>query len=395
MRDRLGTDETFLTGNTQLHRQDGGDDLDISAALIRKDPQTKPERPNIPIACKTKDCESLETMSESNTTFEVAEEDFNPLLPNSHNNNSINDDDTVVSSLSKDEDSIIFPTMAAALRNSLKPIMETCLLSTEKNPPNEVSFENKTAVNDMEKPRELFSHQEEKLLSQVPSSVSSSSPQRMDKLVANLALSRSAPTLHSEDATVRAQLVSRPPIINRSYSFPVTKTEIEGNDHSSSSENALLINGALIEGIRPRYSCDVFGNGDNDHTNNPHAALVGDRKQRRYIRSLSVGGPEIFVGNLVGQSTLLALPSPLATDSTNASSVRRALFSVSESKKKMLQYDEEVSDGSACCQARQPQSTMKKELKYVVSKVTFPLRAVKLIKDKKVDLQRSTKGCLV
>mmetsp|Transcript_12490 Transcript_12490/g.18334 ORF Transcript_12490/g.18334 Transcript_12490/m.18334 type:complete len:399 (-) Transcript_12490:258-1454(-) len=398
MRERLGTDDTILICNIQLNSQEDGGDLTTSTAFIQKDLQPNPKLLNTQIKCNSKDCESLETRSESKTISITLEEDGNSLLYNSHNTMSTYDDDTVVSSLSKDEDYIVIPTMAATLRHSLKPIMETCHLSTEKAPPYEVSFEKKSTINGAETSRGFYSQQQEEESSQVSLSASSSCSQRMDKLVANLAMTRSstAPTLLcAKNTKIGTHLKSRPSVINRSQSLPVTKTEIAGNNPSSYSGNALLINGALMEGIRPRYNGDVFLHDENDLVYNPHAALVGDRKQRRSHRSLSVGGPEIFVGNLVGQSTLLASSSPLATDSSDASLVRRALFSVSESKKKLLIYDEEVSDGSACCQARQPQSTMKKELKYMVSKVTTPLRAVKLIKDKKANLQRSAKGCLV
>eukprot|EP00546_Thalassionema_frauenfeldii_P013676 CAMPEP_0178918220 /NCGR_PEP_ID=MMETSP0786-20121207/13709_1 /TAXON_ID=186022 /ORGANISM="Thalassionema frauenfeldii, Strain CCMP 1798" /LENGTH=86 /DNA_ID=CAMNT_0020591913 /DNA_START=212 /DNA_END=469 /DNA_ORIENTATION=- len=83
--------------NSKLNRKEDDDDVETSAAFVRKDCQSMPEQIDCETLCKSKDCESLESLSETNTTLNAEETDCHDLALNAQ------DDDTVVSSLSKDE----------------------------------------------------------------------------------------------------------------------------------------------------------------------------------------------------------------------------------------------------------------------------------------------------
>ncbi|KAI2492631.1 hypothetical protein MHU86_21907 [Fragilaria crotonensis] len=147
-------------------------------------------------------------------------------------------------------------------------------------------------------------------------------------------------------------------------------------------EDSVIINGALIEGIRSR---------DADFLPFDYPEL-GNRKRRVHRRVHS--GTEISVGSIVGQSTLLTAPTstPSISDS-DASSIRKSLRSASIAEE-MLQEITGANDGIACCQVRRPKNVVKEELKYVANKLTSPIRMLPIFKEKKAELKRA-KGSLV
>lgn len=280
------------------------------------------------------------------------------------------DDDTIVSSLSCDEDSLIM-----AHRNArLPPIRE---LSKEfPMPPVEV------AIPTPEQP----SHKRR--------------GSRMEELLANLALASSLSGDHSSvdhsptSGNTRGLSPSlvRPTLgRNRScpvrMDFSVASSNISSIRSGTSSipEDSIVINGSVVEGIRNRDS-DILG------SHSSHSALLGSRKRRVHRRCHT--GTEISIGSIVGQSTLHTSNTSAASFSdSEASSVRQALRSAGTANDLMLNFTG-ASDGIACCQVRRPKNIVKEEFKYVMGKVTSPIRMIPLFKEKKAELKRA-KGSLV
>ena len=158
----------------------------------------------------------------------------------------------------------------------------------------------------------------------------------MERLVARLAIRQNSPppvqtrSLHS--------LVERP-TLGRNHSCPVRmdfsvasssmpSSTISGNTFSI-PEDSVIINGALIEGIRHRDGDLSIGESFD------YSSLLGNRKRRVHHRVHSV--TEISVGSIVGQSTLLTSPSTTASITESvASSVRKALCSAHIAEEMLL-----------------------------------------------------------
>lgn len=273
------------------------------------------------------------------------------------------DGNSVVSSLSNDEDSLF-----RARRNAkLPPIRESRvdLAGADNLPPVEVAIP--TSASKPERPES-----------------------RMDELIANLALS------HSRSHESPPRLVTRGPspsvlrpTLGRNKSCPVTMDfSVTSSNYSSiaRSEDTIIVNGSVVGGVKNR-------DGDSwDRMHPKDSRLLGDRKRRVHRRNNT--GTEISLGSIVGQSTLHTANTSMAsyTDS-EASSVRKALKSAVSAGEKLLNYTG-AADGIACCQARRPQNVVKKELKFVVGQLTSPIRKIPLFREKKADLKRA-KGSLV
>jgi len=215
---------------------------------------------------------------------------------------------------------------------------------------------------------------------------------KMEELIADLALQRSTSTSshhHNHNPP-------RPDLINRTISCP-TKSAIPEN-------SPIVINGIALNGTKHKDNND-----DDDNTSNIFPEIVGGRKRRVHRRVKS--GAEISVGSLVGQSTLLTestvagssftggVSSSSCCYSEDASSVRRTIqnFRQVSAVANLLLSATGTEDGIGCCSRSQQQqgSKVKKELKYVVKKVTAPIRMIPLFKEKKTKLKRSTTGSLV
>jgi len=354
MRERLGTEETHRIRNI------------LSPPPQQTTTKTTPQTTNRQYKTQTPTMLSIENINNYSDPFS-----------HFHLEPSGTDDDTIVSSLSCDEDSLV-----VAQRNSrLAPIRE---LSKEfSQPPIEVAFTTP----------EMQGHKRQQLQ---PMS-------RMEELVANLALSNSlsgedqlsldySPTTTHVNTRGPSPNVARPTLgRNRScpvrMDFSVASSNISSIRSVTSSipEDAIIINGSVVEGIRNRDS-DVLG------SHSSHSALLGQRKRRVHRRCHT--GTEISVGSIVGQSTLHTSNTDTAsfTDS-EASSVRKALRSAGTAKELMNSYTG-ASDGIACCQVRRPKNLVKEELKYVMGQLASPIRMIPMFKERKAELKRS-KGSLV
>ena len=275
------------------------------------------------------------------------------------------DDASVISSLSNDDDSVLF-----VQRNSvLSPVIEAECTRRSTTLPAEVD---------------------------VPIGVLNNPDQRdsmMERLVARLAIRQNSPppvqtrSLHS--------LVERP-TLGRNHSCPVRmdfsvasssmpSSTISGNTFSI-PEDSVIINGALIEGIRHRDGDLSIGESFD------YSSLLGNRKRRVHHRVHS--GTEISVGSIVGQSTLLTSPSTTASiTESEASSVRKALRSAHIAEEMLLNVTG-ADDGIACCQVRRPKNIVKKELKFVAGKLASPIRKIPMFSEKKAELKRAS-GSLV
>lgn len=271
---------------------------------------------------------------------------------------TVPDDDTVVSSLSNDEDSLI----VARRNEALSPVLESECSQRNMLPPVEVEIPTSGLPDD-----QRVSH--------------------MDRLVAKLADRQPSPP-PILTRSLRS-LVDRP-TLGRNRSCPVrmdfsvasSMPSTRSGTSYSIPEDSVIINGALIEGIRSR---------DADFLPFDYPEL-GNRKRRVHRRVHS--GTEISVGSIVGQSTLLTAPTstPSISDS-DASSIRKSLRSASIAEE-MLQEITGANDGIACCQVRRPKNVVKEELKYVANKLTSPIRMLPIFKEKKAELKRA-KGSLV
>jgi hypothetical protein len=349
MRSRLGTEETHRIRNI------------ISPAATKATP-TRQLQPPIPLSI------SKPENDYNNDSNMFSEED---AMCDSFKNFDLGapsrDDDTIVSSLSCDEDSLI-----VARRNArLPPIRE----GMNSQPPIEVA---------------------------IPTpEVGSKRASRMEQLVAGLALNNSLSGDQSSfDNNSPPSVLTRGPspsvmrpTLGRNRSAPVhmdfsiASSNLSSNRSHTSSipEDAIIINGSVVEGIRNRDS-DVLG------SHSTHLALLGGRKRRAHRRSHT--GTEISVGSIVGQSTLhTSNTSAVSFTDSDSSSVRKALRSASTADELMMSYSG-AGDGIGCCQVRRPKNIVKEELKYVVGKMTSPIRMIPLFKEKKAELKRS-KGSLV
>jgi hypothetical protein len=289
-----------------------------------------------------------------------------PLEQNLHEVPSADDDGTIVSSLSNDEDSLILVQRTAVL----SPVLERDASHRTILPPMEVTIP--TPVSNPDQRESL-----------------------MEKLVARLAIRHTSPPrpLSTRDPS---PLVERP-TMGRNRSCPVRmdfsvassmfSSNRSGTTYSYSiPEDAILVNGMVMDGIRNRNGDLSVGDMSSHH------ALLGNRKRRVHRRSYT--GTEISVGSIVGQSTLLTAPTATAsiTDS-EASSVRRALRSAHSAEEMLLSYTG-AGDGIGCCQVRRPKNIVKEEFKYVAGKLASPIRMIPLFKEKKAELKRA-KGSLV
>lgn len=272
------------------------------------------------------------------------------------------DDNTIVSSLSNDEDSLV-----VARRNSvLTPIIES-----------------ENSLRNMLLPVEV----------EIPASGSQvdQGNSLMERLVAKLAVRQTSPPPVLTRSL--SSLVERP-TLGRNRSCPVrmdfsVASSMPSNRSGTTysiPEDSIIINGALIEGVRSRDGDFSSGENSND------AGLLGYRKRRVHHRVHS--GTEISVGSIVGQSTLFTATSSTASISeSDASSVRKALRSAHIAEEMLLSVTG-ASDGIACCQVRRPKNVVKEELKYVAGKLTSPIRMLPMFKEKKAELKRA-KGSLV
>jgi hypothetical protein len=351
MRRRAGTEETHRIRNI------------ISPAAIKATP-TRQLQPPIPLSIST----PLEETDYSNDSNMYSDEDaMHDSFKNFDLGAPSRDDDTIVSSLSCDEDSLI-----VARKNArLPPIRE----GMNSQPPIEVA---------------------------IPTpEVGSKRKSRMEQLVAGLALTSSLSGDQSsfDDNSPPPVMTRGPspsmvrPTLGRNRSAPVrmdfsiASSNLSSNRSHTSSipEDAIFINGSMVEGIRNRDS-DVLG------CHSSHSALLGGRKRRVHRRSHT--GTEISVGSIVGQSTLhTSNTSTVSFTDSEASSVRKALRSAGTAEELMMSYTG-AGDGIGCCQVRRPKNIVKEELKYVVSKMASPMRMIPLFKEKKAELKRS-KGSLV
>ena len=285
--------------------------------------------------------------------------DENVSNPNAVDVPSEPDDDTVVSSLSNDEDSLI-----VARRNAvLSPVVEGECSQRKMLPPAEVEIPVSCSLDDQR-------------------------DSNMERLVAKLAdYQHSPPPILTRSLR---SLVDRP-TLGRNRSCPVrmdfsvasSMPSTRSGTSYSIPEDSVIINGALIEGIRNR---------DTDFIPFDYPELLGNRKRRVHRRAHS--GTEISVGSIVGQSTLLTAPTsaPSISDS-DVSSVRKSLRSTHIAEE-MLQDIIGANDGLACCQVRRPKNVVKEELKYVANKLTSPIRMLPIFKEKKAELKRAN-GSLV
>jgi hypothetical protein len=276
--------------------------------------------------------------------------------------NQDRDDETIVSSLSNDEDSLVL-----AHRTKTLPPIEEVSKEFEFSPPMEVSIPYKETA--------------KKYLS------------RMEELIAGLALS--PPPVVTRGASPQV----RRPTLGRNKSCPVAMDfSVSSSNQSKSSrsicssipEDRIIVNGNVVEGVRYRDADLILSSPIDPST----AAFLGDRKRRVHRRIYS--GTEISVGSIVGQSTLLTATTTSGTShtaSSDASSVRKALQSA-EAAKELLQDHTGASDGIACCQVRRPKNIVKEELKFVVGTLTSPIRKLPMFKEKQAQLKRA-KGSLV
>lgn len=289
-----------------------------------------------------------------------------PLEHNLQEVPSADDDGTVVSSLSNDEDSLILARRTAVL----SPVLERDATHHVMLPPMEVAIPSHASMPD----------QRESL---------------MEKLVARLAIRPTSP-LRALSTRDPSPLVERP-TMGRNRSCPVRmdfsvassmfSSNRSGTTYSYSiPEDSIIVNGMVMDGIRNRNGDLSVGDMSSHH------ALLGNRKRRTHRRSYT--GTEISVGSIVGQSTLLTAPTVTAsiTDS-EASSIRKALRSAHAAEEMLLSYTG-AGDGIGCCQVRRPKNIVKEELKYVAGKLTSPIRMLPLFKEKKAELKRA-KGSLV
>lgn len=290
-----------------------------------------------------------------------------PLEHNLHEVPSADDDGTVVSSLSNDEDSLILAMRTAVL----SPVLERDAVPHIMLPPMEVAIPTHASMT-ADQPESL-----------------------MEKLVARLAVRQTSPprALSTRDPS---PLVERP-TMGRNRSCPVRMDFSVASSMFSSNrsgttfsysipEDSIIVNGVVMDGIRNRHGDLSVGDTSNHH------ALLGNRKRRIHRRSYT--GTEISLGSIVGQSTLLTAPTSTAsiTDS-EASSIRKALRSAHTAEELLLSYTG-AGDGIGCCQARRPKNIVKEELKYVAGKLASPIRMLPLFKEKKAELKRA-KGNLV
>jgi hypothetical protein len=129
----------------------------------------------------------------------------------------------------------------------------------------------------------------------------------------------------------------------------------------------------------------------------PYSKYMGNRKRR--VSHKGYTGAEISLGSIVGQSTLLTSSScrtvtPSVT-SSEASSFRRALRSSHEVEDLLLNVTG-ADEGIGCCQVHRPKNIIKEEFKYVAGKLLqkSPLRKLPFFHGEKVEFQRA-KGSLV
>ena len=279
-----------------------------------------------------------------------------------------NDDDTVVSSLSNDEDSLAVARRHATLTAIIEKEQSTQFSQRSMAPPVEVAI-----LTNKEDQRESL----------------------MENLVSKLAIRQHSPPLVlTRGLTGGPSYPMERPTLGRNRSCPVTMDfSVASSNMSTRSstasipEDAIIINGTVVEGVRHR-------NGDMLGASSKHSALLGTRKRRVHRRCHT--GTEISVGSIVGQSTLLtsvsATSNASVTDS-EASSVKKALRSAHTAEEMMLSYSG-AGDGIACCQVRRHKNLVREELKYVAGRLTSPIRLLPMFKEKKAELKRA-KGSLV
>lgn len=426
-RNRLGTEETFIICNAKERLRNSDSNTDFTqeneeslgtGAVVEDesdDDTKKKERANNDSGA----CGTVETRSNTNSIVENRNASSSPsrskkeetiTIVNQNNDcNDDADDETIVSSLSKD-DSLknTTTTTAAALRKCLNPIVESlegkgngnCNITSTKtmttpsrpHPPLEVSF--KTKKKNQERKAEVASSKPTILLQKY--SNSNNSFQKISP--------RDQLALKQVIATQDLSLNRRPSAISRMKSVPVTKQEestcYTGHQYqhrlkrsSSSSSVASYAPNHHRHLSRSSSSSSVSNTFSSPTTyDHPYADLLGNRKQRKHPQkrySTTLHGPEICVGEIVGQSRVTNVGTGVDSANDDISTIRRAV----EATDKLVQFDEETSDGSACCRVSAQQQHYKKnfvqkEIQYITNKVSRALKP-------KVKLQRTTKGCLV
>ena len=286
------------------------------------------------------------------------------------------DDETVVSSLSNDEDdSSVIDSFALLPHNNnhaqAPPLKALTPIREITSPPVEVA---------------VFSS---------PTTNEERGAYRMDELVARLAVKSNPSSGASCAPPVSSSSRVPKPILARNRSCPAPTTSdfasvastisasnksgiLSSRSVDSIPEDSILVNGSLVEGISHRDGESTVLRKD--------SALLGNRKRRTHRQCYS--GTDISIGSIVGQSTLLTSTSGASITSSEASSVRRQLKSAASAETLLRDYSG-ASDGIACCQVRKPKNLVKEEFKFVVGKVTSPIRLL-LPKEKKAQLQRST-----
>jgi len=142
---------------------------------------------------------------------------------------------------------------------------------------------------------------------------------------------------------------------------------------------ALVVDGHVVEGIRPRDPDPFF--------QSEQCSLVSGRKRRIHTHQASSATSNVSVGSMVGQSSLFTAPTMISESTYSASSVRQHFMQTKVAEKRM-NWVTGAEDGVGCC--TQPRrSAVRQEVKYLLDRVSSPLRMIYNRKPS-VELQRSS-----